>query len=85
VSLDRNAAERAWLEGCSGAACGCSVADQLPAGQFGPDTLIEAALIAQGVILRPMGGYGLADCLRITFGTRDENQRLLDALDKVLA
>ena len=53
--------------------------------EFGPDTpLIEAALIAQGVVLRPMAGYGLADCLRITVGTREENERLLAALDKVL-
>lgn len=53
--------------------------------EFGPNTaLIEAALTAQGVVLRPMGGYGLGDCLRITVGTQDENQRLLAALDKVI-
>jgi histidinol-phosphate aminotransferase len=53
--------------------------------EFGPNTaLFEAALIAQGVVLRPMAGYGLGDCLRITVGTHDENQRLLAALDKVL-
>jgi histidinol-phosphate aminotransferase len=46
--------------------------------------MIEAALTAQGVVLRPMGGYGLGDCLRITVGTHEENQRLLAALDKVL-
>jgi histidinol-phosphate aminotransferase len=87
-SLDRNAAERAWL----GEALQQRRLRVFPSQtnfllvEFGPDTaLVEAALIAQGVILRPMGGYGLADCLRITVGTRDENQRLLDALDKVLA
>jgi histidinol-phosphate aminotransferase len=53
--------------------------------EFGNHTpLVEAALVAQGVVLRPMGGYGLADCLRITVGNRDENQRLLAALDAVL-
>ncbi len=46
--------------------------------------LIEAALIAQGVVLRPMSGYGLPDCLRITVGNREENRRLLAALDAVL-
>jgi len=87
-SLERNAAERAWL----GEALRQRRLRVFPSQtnfllvEFGPDTaLVEAALIAQGVILRPMGGYGLADCLRITVGTRDENQRLLDALDKVLA
>ncbi|MBW3549430.1 MAG: histidinol-phosphate transaminase [Proteobacteria bacterium] len=45
---------------------------------------IEAGLLARGVVLRPMSGYGLPDCLRITVGTREENRRLLDALDEVL-
>lgn len=46
---------------------------------------IDAALIDRGVVLRPMGGYGLGHCLRITVGTPDENRRLLAALDEVLA
>jgi histidinol-phosphate aminotransferase len=45
---------------------------------------IDAALIERGVVLRPMGGYGLGHCLRITVGTAAENRRLLDALDEVL-
>ncbi|HEY0660610.1 MAG TPA: histidinol-phosphate transaminase, partial [Lysobacter sp.] len=53
--------------------------------EFGNRTpLVEAALVAQGVVLRPMGGYGLPDCLRITVGNGDENRRLLAALDAVL-
>ena len=46
---------------------------------------IEAALIARGIVLRPMGGYGLGECLRITVGTAEENARLLATLDEVLA
>ena len=46
---------------------------------------VEAGLIARGVVLRPMGGYGLGECLRITVGTAAENKRLLAALDEVLA
>lgn len=46
---------------------------------------IEADLTARGVVLRPMGGYGLPECLRITVGNADENRRLLAALDAVLA
>ncbi|GAB3751054.1 histidinol-phosphate transaminase [Lysobacter olei] len=54
--------------------------------EFGERTAsVERALVERGVILRPMGGYGLGDCLRITVGTRDENRRLLAALDEVLA
>ncbi|WP_229792314.1 histidinol-phosphate transaminase [Cognatilysobacter bugurensis] len=46
---------------------------------------IEAALLERGVVLRPMRGYGLPTYSRITIGTRDENRRLLAALDEVLA
>ena len=46
---------------------------------------VEQGLVARGVVPRPMGGYGLPDCLRLTVGTRDENRRLLAALDEVLA
>lgn len=54
--------------------------------EFGAHTeRIEAALLARGVIVRPMGGYGLGDCLRITLGTAVENARLLAVLDEVLA
>ncbi|NZA26039.1 histidinol-phosphate transaminase [Luteimonas sp. SJ-92] len=49
---------------------------------FGDATAtVEAALLARGVVVRPMGGYGLADCLRISVGTAEENARLLRALD----
>jgi histidinol-phosphate aminotransferase len=41
---------------------------------------IERALLERGVIVRPMGGYGLPECLRVSVGTRVENQRLLGAL-----
>ena len=52
--------------------------------EFGANTpSIEAALLVQGVVVRPMAGYGLAECLRITVGTVGENQRLLAALDAI--
>ncbi|MBS0457177.1 MAG: histidinol-phosphate transaminase [Proteobacteria bacterium] len=41
---------------------------------------IEAALFARGVIVRPMAGYGLPECLRISVGSRAESLRLLDGL-----
>lgn len=37
-------------------------------------------LRARGIIVRAMGGYGLGDSLRITVGTGDENQAVVDAL-----
>ncbi len=52
---------------------------------FGRDAgPVEAGLVERGVVPRPMAGYGLPDCLRLTVGTRDENRRLLRALDEVL-
>lgn len=52
--------------------------------EFGPDAArIEAGLVARGVVLRPLGGYGLGECLRITVGTAGENARLLSALDSI--
>jgi histidinol-phosphate aminotransferase len=50
--------------------------------EFGDDVpRLEAALLERGVVLRPMAGYGLPTCSRITVGTADENRRLLAALD----
>ena len=37
-------------------------------------------LLQQGVIVRPMAGYGLPRCLRITIGLPEQNQRLIAAL-----
>ena len=53
---------------------------------FGRDaTPVESGLVDRGVVPRPMSGYGLPTCLRITVGNRDENRRFLQALDEVLA
>jgi histidinol-phosphate aminotransferase len=49
---------------------------------FGIDApAIEARLLGAGIVVRPMAGYGLADCLRITVGLRSESERLLRVLD----
>ncbi len=40
------------------------------------------ALLKQGVIVRPIAGYGMPDWLRVTIGTRDQNERFLAALDQ---
>jgi histidinol-phosphate aminotransferase len=45
----------------------------------------DAFLHSRGIIVRPVGGYGLADCLRMTVGTDDENRALLDALSEFAA
>lgn len=37
-------------------------------------------LLRKGIIVRPVAGYGLPRCVRITVGTRPQNERLLEAL-----
>lgn len=43
------------------------------------------SLLKQGVIVRPIAGYGMPDWLRVTVGTGAQNQRFLAALDTALA
>jgi histidinol-phosphate aminotransferase len=78
-----NASERAWL---TNALTGRGYA-VLPSQtnfvlvDLGRDTAeLERHLFERGAIVRPMGGYGLAHTLRISVGSRSENQHLLDAL-----
>ncbi|MBL8517874.1 MAG: histidinol-phosphate transaminase [Betaproteobacteria bacterium] len=42
------------------------------------------SLLKQGVIVRPIAGYGLPDYLRVTIGTAAQNERFLKALDDAL-
>jgi histidinol-phosphate aminotransferase len=42
-------------------------------------------LLREGVVVRPMHGYGFPTAQRITLGLRQENEKLLAALKKVLA
>lgn len=43
------------------------------------------ALLKMGVIVRPMGFMGMPDGLRITVGTEEENQRVVEAFAKLSA
>ena len=40
----------------------------------------DAYLKERGIIVRPVAGYGLPDCLRITIGTEEDNLAVIDAL-----
>jgi len=46
---------------------------------------IFEVLQMQGIIVRPLAGYGLPEHLRISVGTESENVRLLSALETVTA
>jgi histidinol-phosphate aminotransferase len=52
---------------------------------FARDTAaINQALLREGVIVRPVAGYGMPNFLRVSIGLPAENARFLDALAKVL-
>jgi histidinol-phosphate aminotransferase len=85
--LDRvrafNRAEREWMQDKLSA----HRLDALPSQtnfllvDLGRDAAeLERHLFERGVIVRPMGGYGLGHTVRISVGSRLENLRLLDAL-----
>ncbi len=53
---------------------------------FGRDAMpIYDALLHEGVIVRPIGVYELPNHLRVTVGTKEENHRFVEALEKVLS
>ena len=45
---------------------------------------VNRKLLQQGVIVRPIGGYGLPNHLRVTIGLERENARFLEALEQAL-
>ena len=50
-----------------------------------PGREVFEALLRRGVIARPLLNYGMPTALRVTFGLREQNERLLAALADVLA
>ena len=50
-----------------------------------PAGSIYEAMLRQGVIVRPVGNYQLPTHLRLTIGTRLQNERMLAALQKAMA
>lgn len=46
--------------------------------------LIYDAMLREGVIIRPIANYKLPHHLRITIGTKEQNDRCITALDKVM-
>jgi histidinol-phosphate aminotransferase len=45
---------------------------------------VNQKLLRQGVIVRPIAGYGMPEWLRVTIGTERENVRFIEALEKAL-
>jgi histidinol-phosphate aminotransferase len=51
----------------------------------GAGNRVNLALLRQGVIVRPVGSYGLPQWLRVTIGLPEENAAFVAALEKTLA
>ncbi len=49
-----------------------------------PAAPIYDALLREGVIVRPIAGYGMPEHLRVSIGLPEENDRFFSALEKVL-
>ena len=52
--------------------------------RVGPAESIYRALLAEGVIVRPIAGYGMPEHLRVTVGLPEHNERFLGALARAL-
>jgi histidinol-phosphate aminotransferase len=50
-----------------------------------PAAPVFERLLRRGLIVRPLAGYGLKNCLRISIGLPKDNDRLLSTLPQVLA
>lgn len=48
--------------------------------KVGDAASVNLRLLKQGVIVRPIAGYGMPEWLRVSIGTREENARFLAAL-----
>jgi histidinol-phosphate aminotransferase len=67
---------KAWPSACNFVLADFGTAEKAKAA--------DAALRARGIIARGVGGYSLPTCLRITVGTAEECQMVLDALTEFM-
>ena len=61
-----------------------SICNFVTADMGKPGRAVFLALLKEGVIVRPLDGYGMPNHLRISVGLKEQNLRLLAALKKVL-
>ena len=87
-AVDLNRREMAKLKdalAAMGLRCLPSQANFLTIGFSRDAAPIHQGLLERGVIVRPMGSYGMGEYIRVTVGTEAENARFLAALREVLA
>ncbi len=87
AGVQHNKREKAELErGLLELGLGCteSVGNFVCVNVGRPGLEVYEALLREGVVVRPLTGYGLPQHLRITVGLAEENRRCLTALARVL-
>ena len=53
--------------------------------RIGSDAMaVYKALLRQGIIVRHLGSFGMDECIRVTVGLQEHNERFIDALKSVL-
>lgn len=82
-----NADQRARLRGALGQlgiACDASDTNFVLArmGSVAEADAAEAALVADGILVRRVGGYGFPEALRITVGDAEQTGRVIDCLNR---
>ncbi len=53
--------------------------------KVGDAAAVNQSLLRQGVIVRPIAGYGMPQWLRVSIGLPEENARFIEALEQALA
>ena len=46
---------------------------------------LNDSMLHKGIILRHLAGWGLPECVRVTIGTDEENEYLLECLSYILS
>jgi len=54
-----------------------------PLGSEAEVTRCNEELLKQGIVVRPLKGFGLPDCIRISTGTDEENAIFIDAMKRI--
>jgi histidinol-phosphate aminotransferase len=75
----------AILESAGFDVAGPAVANFVYADVGGDARALFEALLREGVIVRPLDGFGSTSAIRVTIGTAEENMFLKDALGKVVS
>ena len=57
----------------------------LPMASAGVAKRVFETLLREGIIIRPLGAFGLSHCLRISTGTMEQNERCVEAVRRALS